>query len=79
MIHYTYSVLKIEAWKILSSGNSLGMGQCAEEKGNGNLFLELDSFSNKILILMKILFRLFHKMDLVGEDKNEDGEKRVTK
>lgn len=30
MIHYTYSSLKIEAWKILGSGELLGMGQCAE-------------------------------------------------
>lgn len=75
MIHYTYSILKIEAWKILSPGESLGTGQYAEGEGSRNLFLGFCSFSNKILTLMKMFLKVFHKMDLV----DEDGQKGVAK
>lgn len=65
MIHYTYSILNIATWKILSSGEPLGMGQCAEGADNKNLFLEFYSFSRNILVLVKMFLRVFHKMDMV--------------
>lgn len=61
MIHYTYSILNIAAWKILSSREPLGMGQCAEG-ADKNLFLEFYSFSCNILVLVKMFLRVFHKM-----------------
>lgn len=52
MIHYTYSILNIAAWKILGSREPLGMGQCAEGADNKNLFLEFYSFSCIILAIL---------------------------
>lgn len=40
MIHDTHGSLKIEAWKILGSGELLGMGQGAEGEGSRKVFLE---------------------------------------
>lgn len=61
MIHYTYSELNIEAWKILSSGEPLAVGQCAEGEDNANLFLEFYNFFNEILIWVQMFLRVFHK------------------
>lgn len=44
MIHYTYSSLKIEAWKILGPEESLGMGQDAEGEGSRDLFWSFMAF-----------------------------------
>ena len=79
MIHYTQSILNIEAWKILSSGESLGVGQYAEGEDNKNLFLEFYSVRSEILMLVKKFLRVFHKLHMVGEGENEDGGRTVTK
>lgn len=63
MIHYTCCILNIDSWKILSPGDSLGTSQCAEGEGSENLFLEFYNLSNKILILKKMILKVFHKMD----------------
>ena len=63
MIHYSYCMLNIDSWKILSPGESQGTGHCAQGEGSGNLFLGFYSLSNKILIMMKMCLKVFHTMD----------------
>lgn len=68
MIHYSYCMLNIDSWKILSPGESQGTGQCAQGEGSENLFLGFYSLSNKILIMMKMCLKVFYTMDYVDED-----------
>lgn len=63
MIHYSYCMLNIDSWKILSPGESQGTGQCAQGEGSGNLFLGFYSLSNKILIMMKMFLKVFYTVD----------------
>ena len=68
MIHYSYCLLNIDSWKILSPGESQDTGQGAEGDGSGSLFLRFYSLSNKILIVMNMFLKASHTVDWVDED-----------
>lgn len=63
MIHYSYCILNIDSWKILSPGESQDTGQGAQGDGSGSLFLRFYSLSNKILIMMNMFLKASHTVD----------------
>lgn len=63
MIHYSYCILNIDSWKILSPGESQDTGQGAQGDGSGSLFLRFYSLSNKILIVMNMFLKASHTVD----------------